>query len=210
MDLAALRSQAIEVNGLDLTPTEANDLINEAHRFVCVESEWTRATIELGPGVDGQAAYEYPATIHRILKLDVDGLPYEPTSEEQVQALEYGNAYASGTGGFWYSTYAADGTEQVSVYPVPGGGEEISARAVVYPSDLTEDTDTPATHPIPQGDRAILNYVQAQVQGDAEDDVQTRDYYLGECGRLVEQLRLLRNSRNSRKNSRVRVRGINA
>jgi len=56
-----------------VTVTEAERLLNEGHRELCVRSEWTRANIALGPTVADQAAYTLPSTVHRPLKVKLDG-----------------------------------------------------------------------------------------------------------------------------------------
>lgn len=209
MTLAELRQQAVEVAGLDLETDEANALINEAYRELCFQSEWIRGYVPIGPGVAGQDAYDIPARVIRILKLDVDGAPYDPSNIEEIQGLRRGDLSRRSNGFHWQS-YTEDGTEQIGVYPTPSGGEEITIYAVLRPAaDLSDDTDSPVTPP-ELGDRAILNYVQANVLGDSEDDTERRDYFLGEFGRLALEMKALRFSRTSRKNARVKIRGITA
>lgn len=208
MTLAELRSQVIEVAGLDLTATEADALINEAHRALCIQSEWTRAYVELGPGVADQQTYDFPANAQRIFKVSIDGRPLFPSSQEDYERVVLGELQTDEW--WWWITYTDDGSEKVAVYPTPSGGEAITAYCLVYPADsLTDDGDEPLT-PAEPGDRAILNYVTAQVLGNAEDDTERRDYFLGEFARLAQDLRGLRYSRGARKNARIRIRGITA
>ncbi len=203
--LADLRAQ---LSDLDLTEEEANARLNEAHFKLCVESEWTRANLDLGPGVGGQDLYDIPGRLYRILKFSVDGTPYELSSQEEYQNIARGYARAR-VPGLWWLSFTEEGDEKLAVWPTPSGGEELLAFCVVAPPvDLTGDDDTPVT---PQNfDRALLNHVRANTLGDAEDDVERRDYYLGEFSRLAAELRGLRNSRAARKGARIRIRGITA
>ena len=208
MTLAELRSQVNDVAGLDLTTAEADALINEAHRALCIQSEWTRAYRDIGPGVAGQRSYDFPSGVQRVYKLAVDGVPYEPADQETYEQIIRG--LLSSDEGLWWITYTDDGIEQISLYPDLSGGEELIAYCLIYPADdLSADTDTPLT-PSEPGDRAILNYVTAQTLGNAEDDTERRDYYLGEFARLAQEIRGLRYSRGARKNIRLRVRGLTA
>lgn len=211
MNLAELEQQAVEVAGLDLEHAEFVALANEAHGKLCADTEWVRGYLPVGPGVADQEQYDVPARVVRIIKLSVDGRPYDPTNEEEIQKLRLGRLVErdSGAGYHWISA-TEDGTEKISVYPTPSGGEDIEIIAVLTPADELSDDDDELLVNAQDAPRAILNYVTAQTLGNAEDDTDRRDYYLGEYARLASDIKMLRYSRASRKNARIRIRGVTA
>lgn len=205
--VAELRTK-LDLAGLDLTPAEELSLINEAVDELCVESEWTRANLDLGPTVADQAAYTLPSNLHRILRLRVGSTIYEPTDEEAAVDLQQARR-SLWVDGVWWLSFDSSGTESVSLYPTPSSsGTAITAICVVHPTALTGESDDLPTPP--DYDRAVANYVKSIAMGDEEDNEQTRDYYLGEFERAKQKLRDLRNSRAARKGATIRITGYTA
>lgn len=211
MNLAELEQQAVEVAGLDLEHDEFLALANEAHDKLCADTEWVRGYIDIGPGVADQEQYDWPARVVRISKLSVDGVPYQPSNEEEIQKLKLGVLVERNSrAGYYWDSATADGTDKISVYPMPSGGEEIQIIAVLRPATPLADDDDELLVTADDAPRALLNFITAQTLGNAEDDTERRDYYLGEYARLASDIKMLRYSRSSRGNARIRIRGVTA
>lgn len=201
-----LRSDVDELAGLDLEEAERDRLINEAVADLCIRTEWTRATVNLGPTVAGQEDYDIPPEVNRVLKLSVGGVPYTRGSEAQKELLDLGDLRLRGRGGLFWSSFGPTGIEQVSLYPAPQSpGQPINALSVIYPEPMTEDTDEP---PVPREFRsAILDWVCAYAQGYQEDGLEARAFFQQEFDRKASSLKALRNSRVGRGPAQMQIAG---
>jgi hypothetical protein len=176
---------------------------------MCVRAEWTRATLELGPTVDGQATYAFPADASRILTLKVGGYPLAPGDAGMVDDLILDRAYLRAYG-IWYLEHEADGDEVVRIYPTPGptaAGQALSAYCIVVPEDLELEDEPKVPADFQSG---IRDYAAALIYGYTEDTFDLRQMHYGEFERQTNRLRALRMSRRGRGGVRMRVEGWTA
>ena len=152
--IAAVRDQG----GFDSTSLATSQSVilgwlNERYRELVAESGFLRGTRELGPTVDGQAEYDLPDSIVRVVRLRVGSLrPFAPMMVDDLWLLQGGNAsLESGVDGAFAPSWSADGTEKVMIYPTPssdpdeslGVGESIDAVCVVLPDALAAGQGAP-------------------------------------------------------------------
>ena len=186
-----LRTSFDDLVGLDLDDDERDSLLNQAHRKLAAESEWYRATIELGPTVADQAAYDLPSDVYRVLSLKVSGRTYAPSDDQTAENLTQGLLRLNANG-LWYRTFSAANVEQVSLYPVPGtAGLTISAQVVERPALMDDDADVPV---VPEEQRqAIVDGACAVAFAGAEDNIELRAFYQEQFEIAKMELRRLRN-----------------
>lgn len=192
------------LHGLDLEPSEALRLLNEAHTDMCVRAQWTRARVELGPTVAEQWEYALPATVAEPLAIYLDGLPLEQGDEEQVAGI--GTDYYLRARGIWYLADNADGEQVIGINPMPEtGGSTLIAVAVVYPTEFAANGDFAVP---PDYRRALVNYVRDIALGSGEDssDSTSAQKYEAE----VERLRRHRITRAGRAGAKMRIRNVTA
>lgn len=208
--LAQERSSVRSVAGLTkATPAEIDDLINEGHKELCVRSEWTRAAVDLGPTVADQAAYALPETIYRPLEVEVDGTPYDASSEGEVKRILNGTLRLAAAGLWWISEDDA-GAEFISLYPTPAAGLTITARSIVYPADIAAGDDD-ATFRVPDDSvKGIRAYVKRELYSGVEDDEDRATIQDQHFENEVTRLRQRRFSRVGRGNVHMRVEGWTA
>lgn len=208
MTLAQMIEQLNGLQGLDLTTTEATDLLNEGYRELCARSEWLRATsTAAGPTVVDQSEYTLPSDLYRVLKVFVDGRPYYGADETTVAHIEANNLSYSAPSGSHLYWLNGDGTgaDRLSLHPAPGeAGLTIALRYVRRPTALTT-ADEPLTPR--EFDRAIIDYAGYLAYSLLEDDEGMADVRLARFERKVEELRRLRNSRGGRAPIQMRVIG---
>ena len=193
------------LHGLDLEPTEALRLLNEAHTDMCVRAQWTRARVELGPTVADQYEYTLPETVAEVLAVYLDGLPLGQGDEEQVAVI--GTDTYLRARGIWYLADNAAGAQVVGIHPMPEtGGSTLTARCVVYPTEFAADG---AFRVPPDYRRALINYVRYVSLGSSEDD-SSRSEYAAEYESEVERLRRHRITRAGRAGAKMRIRGVTA
>lgn len=205
--LLQLRNDLRGLAGLKkVTEDEADALLNEGHRELCVDGEWTRANLDLGPTVADQAAYTLPTTVDRPLKVWVNDKPYDPSDENEVKRIIAGELRLRRWGVFWLS-FDEDGVESVSVYPTPSEALSLTALCVVYPDTLTASDSTRV--PL-KFDRYIRDYAASQIYGFTEDNVELREYHEGKFKEGAELLRRRRFSRTGRGGVRARIEGVTA
>jgi hypothetical protein len=207
--LAQVRADIRGLAGLTkATPAEIDTLINEGHKELCVRAGWTRANLELGPTVIGQAAYALGATVYGPLKVKVNGVPYDPSSEQEADRIIDGDLRLASDGIFWISQDAA-GVESVSIYPTPGtAGLSIIANAVVYPAELVDEDD-----PVRVPDdfvKGIRAYVKSQVYSATEDDEDRAQIQTQAFENEVIRLRQHRFSRVGQGNVHMKIEGWTA
>lgn len=207
MNLAEIRSEAQDILGLDLTDSEADRLANEGATELCVRSEWTRSNVVLGPTVSDTIAYNLPSTVHKPLSLYVDGYLYTPADERVIRQIETGELRQRAFG-FWWISFTSSGVEQVSLYPTPSSAVDLTLLAVVYPDEMTDDTDEPA---VPSDfHRAVVDYIAAISLGGSEDNFELRLSYQEQFERQVGRLRRHRLSRTGRGPVEMRIAGSTA
>lgn len=185
-----LRDSLDELAGLDLTDAQRDALLNEGHRELATRSEWYRAEIELGPTVADQEDYALPADLHRILNLSVAGLRFEPSDRLTVDRLRDSTLYLNPMlDGVWWLSWSAANARQVSLYPAPAGGLEISALVIERPALMSADADEPV---VPSEYRqAIADYASGQAFAAQEDNLDARAFYQEAFDRAVADLRRL-------------------
>lgn len=208
MNRAELRSR-LTLAGLDLTDDEANELLNEADRELCVRAEWTRATVSIGPTVADQAAYSLPSTVARPLKLYVNGLPgWEPSDEETALRLASNDLYLRARG-IWYISYSSAGAESIVLYPTPDeAGQSISLVAVVYPTEMSTDASSPASPA--DFNRYLLAYAKGTALGEIEDAAELQAFHMTQFEEGVARLRARRTSRVGHGPIQARIAGVTA
>lgn len=206
MTFGELRSELDDLAGLDLETGERDRLLNEGHRELACKADWYRATIDLGPTVTDQAAYTLPADVYRIIRLGVNGSPFDLASAEDIERLSIGELQLRGDGVYELS-FSATNDEQVTIYPTPStDGYSISALVVERPALMDDDADEPVVPP--EYHRAIVDYARGIAIASGEDVPDERAIYMQSFDRAVESLRRLRNSKGRRGVSQVRVVGI--
>lgn len=184
-EFSDLKGAVDDLAGLDVTDTERDRLINEGHIELCVRSGFSKATLNLGPTVAGQAEYTIPATVRKILHLAVNGRPYAPTDDQAMlnQTLGY---IESRSDGHWWISYSAAAVRQLSIEPTTEAGNAISALCVVQPAVMTADSDKPLVPP--DFRQAIVDYVAMISLGGAEDDLEGRAFHRDEFERQLARL----------------------
>jgi hypothetical protein len=203
-----LQSEVDDLAGFDLTSTERNRLIAEAYSALVTDSEWLRVLASAGPTVAGTAAYALPTGTYRVLRLEVNRIPYEHTDERTAREFEAGSLYyrlPSGSGFYWLSN--SSGTDQISLYPTPTtSGLSVYADVVKEPTELSGGSDVPVVPA--RFHRAIVEYVKWVAYRSLEDDLDAGADAKNEYDRYVAELRALRNSRGGRAPMRPRIVGI--
>lgn len=209
MNLATARSELLDIIGADLENDEANRLLNDGNKELCVRAEWTRATLALGNTVANQRDYELPANVSRVLKFRVNGQLWNPTDEEEADDLLAGDLVLVNEPGRWWLSGTASGTDQFSLYPTPTtGGLAMTALCVIFPETITDDE---ATFTPPEDyHQAPIYYAAARSIGGSEDDLDMRAYYLDQFDGFVGRLRRLRKSRRGNGPVSMRIRGLTA
>lgn len=198
-----------DLHGLDLEETESFRLLNEGYAELCVRSEWTRATLEIGTTVADQTNYAFPSTptIYRPLKLRVDGQPYTPADEELVDEIVAGTMRLLARGLYWLD-HDADGVENFAIYPTPSEADlVIDALCVVFPDTLEAGDE----FGVP-GDfaRAPIEYTRAVSIGSSEDDPEAQVQGFSAFDAYVTRLRALRRARVGHGPVTMRIRGVTA
>lgn len=164
---------------------------------------------ELGPTVAGQAAYNLPADLYRILSLSVDGKPWgssDLTTQEEI-AASWSTLLVPPGAGIYFTTFNSSGTEQVSLYRVPTvSGKSISAQIVYRPVDLVNAGDVPPVPP--EFHRALVHYAASINYGMDEDNVELHAYHQQAFINFVEDLRSLRYSRQGRGPVLMGIQGV--
>lgn len=233
MDLQTARSELQNIIAADLTDAEANRLLNDGHKELCVRAEWTRATFDIGPTVAGQRDYAIPPAItagqddgsaeeggaegeetvergavYRPLRVWVAGALYTPTSDEEIDGI-LGDRLRLKASGLWWLSEDEDGVEEFSLYPTPSqSGLSVVARCIVFPLNLREDTDV--FQPPEDFHQAPIYYAAARSLGGSEDDLEARAYYMDQYDGLVGRLKRLRKSRTGMGPVRMRLEGHTA
>lgn len=206
--LGEMTSELQNVQGLDVTDAEAAGYLNEAQAELCTQSGWTRANVELGPTISGQAAYALADQIFEPLDIYVDGGRYSNADESVVREIEAGT-FRLRARAIWWLSSDASGAMHVSLYPTPSEALTLTATAVVYPDDMVDETDTPAC---PRNfNRGLIEYAQAISLGGSEDDMDRKQLHMDEFERQVIRLRQHRIRRSSGRNgAQIRVIGMTA
>src|SRR5687767_2053245 len=123
--------EALDIYGLDLEETEAQNLINEGYIKLATQSGWTRATVPL-TAVTDQEFYPLPDNVYDIRQVFVGGKFYGYQDEKTVRRIEDSALTLRGNGIFW-QTYSEAGVEGIGLYPTPETGTEIYMICVVRP-----------------------------------------------------------------------------
>lgn len=199
-----------ELAGFDsdeISEIEAHRLLNQADTELCTRSGWTRANLDLGPTVEDQAAYALPENVFRPLKVKVEGKPYDPADEETIDRLNAGELRLR-SWGLWWLSFDENGVESVSLYPTPSADLSLTALSVIYPTEMTENDDEPASPK--DWNRCLVDYAAALAYGYGEDNPQLRDYHQQKFEDQVARLRGHRNMRTGRGDVRMRIERANA
>lgn len=206
LSLLDLRNRLNTFAGLDLTATEADQLINEGYRELATRAEWTRANRDVGDTVKDQVAYTIPPNVYKILEVHVGGIPFSPTDEETIRRFE-DDQLVRRTTGLWWISFTDSGTEQISLHPTPSkAGDEILALSIVVPANLVNNADTPV---VPDGfDHAIISYAAARAYEGLEDNPEQSQFHQAFFDRKVDELTRLRLGRVGRGPRQVRIQGI--
>lgn len=199
LNLGEIRTEILNLAGLDLTTAEANALANEGDAELCTRAGWSRAEVSLGNTIAGQAVYALPATVFRPLELYVDDVPYVATDKQTVRRISDGQLRRRAKG-LWFLTDA----QAVELLPVPTtAGKPITASAVVYPTPMTADAHEPGSA-IPFR-RGIIHHVAAVSLGGAEDSRELHAYHRDRFEDYVVRLRAHRLSRTGSGPRQIRV-----
>lgn len=199
LNLGELRTEILNLAGLDLTTAEANALANEGDAELCTRSGWTRAKVSLGNTVADQAVYTLPASVFRPLKLYVDDDPFVATDELTVRRIT-DEQLRRRAKGLWFLTDA----QAVELLPVPTtAGKPIEVSAVIYPTAMTLDAHEPGTpNPFRRG---IIHHVAAVSLGGSEDSRELHAYHRDRFEDYVTRLRAHRLSRTGSGPTQIRV-----
>jgi hypothetical protein len=205
MTLGTAATELLERHGLDLEEDEAFAVLNEGHTELCVRSEWTRASVAVGPSVADQAEYAVHASIYRPLRLAVNGAPWIPSDERMVQRIQAGEIRWSQ---IWYLTHDSAGAEKFGLYPAPDtSGLAITAYSIVYPDTLEADDE----FVIPRDfHRAPIHYARSVSLGSSEDDTDRENVDAQIFDGYVARLRRHRLSRAGRGPVHMGIEGVTA
>lgn len=203
-----LISRLTDLAGLDLA--DPLSLLVDGHRELCARAEWLQATLNFGPTVAGQQAYDVPSNVEKYLRVAVNAVPFHKVDEAQVQWTNDGvlvYLVESGSGAY-YSMSDAAGVEKLVLFPTPGvDGQAISVTSVLTPPDITEDVN-PVT-PI-RFDCFIFAWAGWKAYEAQQDNPEMGAYYAQQFEDGVAQLRLLRYSRAGREPFVAKVAGRTA
>lgn len=183
-NLADLRSDVDDLVGADLAGPVRDRYINEGHVELCTRAQWSKATLEIGPGVAGQSAYDFPATMRLPLRLWVNGSVYDNTDQAGAREIERGLLTVMGDGAWWIE-HTDDGSRKIGVNPV-SDGSGIKVLAVVTPAELEDDEDEPLCPP--DFRQAIVDYVAGYALGRIEDLTEDREYHQQKFDAEVDRL----------------------
>lgn len=207
MDLQSARAELQNIIGADLDDAEADRLLNDGHKELCVRAEWTQATI-LIETIAGEPNYTVPDNVYRPLKLAVNNLIYAPADSEVGRRIRAGDLTLR-TNGLWWLTHNASGIEKFALYPTPSAsGVEVAVICVVTPATLEEDDD--AFVPPEDFHQAAIYFAAARSLGGSEDDLEARAYYMDQFDGLVGRLKRLRRSRTGSGPVNMRIVGQTA
>lgn len=208
MNLADLHT---ELHGLkDLAgvpPGQRAFLLNEGYNELYTQAEWGRALVSTTT-VAGQVPYAIPqlddSTGERVLKVWVDNLPYEQSSDDQTGNLAIGDLRLDGYG-LYYLRGSESGDEFLFLYPTPTvSGKAIDILLVREPAPLTLSTDVPKLPA--RFHRAIVDYAASQAYG-AAGNPDAQAFYQERFNAKVVELFRLRNARAGRGPVQMQVEG---
>jgi len=195
------------IDALDLTDSEATQLLNEANVELCVRSRWTVATVDMGPTVAGQETYPLPDEIVELREVYVANAPYSNTDQNTIRRINIGEL-SMRSYGLWWTSFDGAGAQGLSLYPIPSSAVSLEVLSVVSPPALA--ADDPFTVPA-DFHRAAIEYVQGVSLGGSEDDLDRRQVHWDEFERQVTRLRARRITRDTgHTNATLRIRGMTA
>ena len=118
--------------------------LNEALGTMVAESQWSKASVNLGPTVVGQSAYAVPENVIDVRTVYVGGYEYMRLGPSEMLALRVSDAEISGGYGAFAPGYSLAGTAVVDVFPSPTvAGVAITALCSLAAVEMTEDSDVP-------------------------------------------------------------------
>jgi hypothetical protein len=207
LTLAQLRSRVKGTASFADDDPVVDQVLNDKHRQMVVESGWDRRIIQVGTTVVDQAEYDLDAGVVDVIELTVDDGPYTGTDVDSLFRLRKGLSRLTGSGGVYADFYEADGTQQLALYPTPDeAGLAIEALVSWSPTDLT-DNDYPV---VPRDfHQNIADGTIAELLRQHQDGDPTEAAVLEQ--RFVEAIEKLRRRRNSRARSgpvQMQVRGV--
>lgn len=183
--------------GFDVGTVQAEREVQQAIKRVAAGSQWIKGQIELGPTVIGQARYELPGNVIKLLDLTVgEDTPYTRRDVRILWALRSGRDELVGNGsegGIFAEEFSADGkTKYVAIFPLPEEVTVLQGLASLVPADL-QPADT---LPFPEQHRgAVLDFATAALYEKTDENVNQAAYYEKRAIATTESLFLLANSR---------------
>lgn len=144
-----------------------NRFINDAWVSVYLQGSWIKKTT-VTPAVVGQRIYTLTG-FSKINNVDYDDRPLEYRTKEWLAAHDVSYDTSPGRPQYWYINadleWGYDDTDtelnQIAVYPVPDGTDNIRVMGIAQPNDLSSDSSRPDT-PI-WSHRAIVYEAAARV-----------------------------------------------
>lgn len=195
MNLGQLTTRLNGFQGLDLTPTEARDLLNEGCERFALRSQYPRKVASIGPTVAQQEAYSWPADLLLPVKLTVAGRPWAPADPGTVEEYERG-LLRLGDEGVWYEEPDAEGGRAVHLYPVPQEEAALILEWVFKPAPLVADSDEPVEFPSLFHDGLVYEAAAVAFEGE-EDNVELANYYTQKAEGRMRELMVYDNIRRS-------------
>jgi hypothetical protein len=129
-----------------MTEPEAKARLNQVHKRMVVDAEALTQSIPIAETVADQSVYELDPDIAQLLNVRIDGKRYVRKSVDEIEDLEASEAYSRGFPQRYFAPeFSGAGAGELRVYPTPtSAGLAITARAVMLPPDLVNDTDYPS------------------------------------------------------------------
>lgn len=172
VNLTSLTARLNSLSGFDLSAAEAAELLNEAQLEAARRSRYPRKTVEVGPAVEGQAAYTLPTDYVLPYKVAVAGVPWSTSDRETVRQYERGELKLLAQG-VYYEDSDEEGNRTLNLYPTPGGGSEIALTYVYAPTPLNVDEPSKEPTAFPTyWHKRLIHFVAADYYETVEDDAE--------------------------------------
>ena len=118
--------------------------LQEALSTMVAESQWSKASVDLGPSVVDVHEYVVPENVIDVRTLYVGGREYMRVGPSEMLELRVSDAYIAGGYGAFAPGYDSTGAAVVDIWPTPTeAGTAITALCSLAAVEMTADSDVP-------------------------------------------------------------------
>jgi hypothetical protein len=190
---------------VDNAATRISRWLNNLIREMAAASGWVRAFVELGPTVEGQAAYPIPSNVVKIRELRVgEGLPLEQEGVRTAWDLQ-GGALEAGTRDVFSVSFDGTGVRQFRLEETPQTSDDpITGYCELYPAAISAD-ESPV-FPDEFHDALVEGCIAIGLSRGDEQNADAQ-YHRDIYAEAKERLRRLANSQLSSGSARAKVAG---